>query len=207
MPGNRITRRHVLAGAFCGAHLSDASDSLIEVPVLRVLNRHMECSATEVRQFAAKVWDEAARTFRSCGVCLRTIDRQGEIHYYPSGLPRFSSLERGMLNVVLTDRIPLVWDNGRSLAGVATVHEGYHVSVIAMKRAYPNRVPVIAVNTVVHEMLHVFCGDIFQRRTSLIHEYHREALVDWLATRLWLLERGTDIRRSAEMYVLRLASG
>jgi hypothetical protein len=120
---------------------------------------------------------------------------------YPSGRPRFLGLEKTMLNVVLTDRIPLYWDSGRSLAGLSTVYEGHHLTVIALEHAYPNRVPIVATNTVVHELLHVFRGDIFVPRNGLFRGTEREAAVDWHATRLWLLDHGPGVKESARRYV------
>jgi hypothetical protein len=112
-----------------------------------------------------------------------------------------------MLNVVLTDTVPLDWDNGRSLPGVTTIHEGYHVSVIALKNAYANRLPLLAVNTVVHELLHVFRGDIFVRRSGLLNGADREAAVDWQATRLWLLGDAPRIKECARTYLQHLVEG
>jgi hypothetical protein len=112
-----------------------------------------------------------------------------------------------MLNVVLTDWIPVNWVKGRSVAGTATIHEGYHLSLISMKNAYPNRIPFLAVNTLVHELLHVFGGDIFVRPTGLLRGKDREAMVEWQATRLWLFDDVTGIKESARTYVTRLPQG
>jgi hypothetical protein len=205
MPERVITRRALLGSALFTPHLVHGAAAPVVVPVLRLLNKHIALSAADVRQFHATVWDEAAAAFRSCGVALRTVDRVGEIRRYPSGRPRFFGLEKTMLNVVLTDRIPLSWAQGRSLAGVTTVYEGHLVTVIALEDAYPNRLPFIAVNTVVHELLHVFRGDILVRRTGLFRGSDREAMVDWQATRLWLFEHAPEIRESAAILVQRLA--
>jgi hypothetical protein len=109
-----------------------------------------------------------------------------------------------MLNVVVTDTVPLDWDNGRSLPGVTTIHEGYHLSVVALKNAHGNRLPFLAVNTVVHELLHVFRGDIFVRRAGLLNGADREAAVDWQATRIWLLGGAPGIKECARTYVQQL---
>ena len=198
------TRRQLLAGTVFGVKALGSSASPVDVPVLRLLNRQAACSDVEVRTFCSIVWDEAERAFQSCGVILRTVHRIGEVRLWPGGRPRFFGLESGMLNVVLTDRIPLHWDNGRSLAGVATISEGHHVCVIAMKNAHPNRLPFLAVNTVVHEMLHVFFGDIFVSRKGLLRGEAREAFVDWQATRLWLFRYGPDVKNAAQSYMTRL---
>jgi hypothetical protein len=205
MPKNRITRRQLLGGTLCVPHLLYGSASVVEVPVLRLVNRNIASTAAELQQFCATVWDQAARAFRTCGVELRTVQRIGDIRQYPSGRPRFLGLERTMLNVVLTDTIPLDWDNGRSLSGVTTIYEGYHLSVVALKNAYANRLPFLAVNTVVHELLHVFRGDIFVRRGSLLNGADREAAVDWQATQIWLSGGAPGLKDCARAYVQRLA--
>jgi hypothetical protein len=169
-----------------------------------LLNKHASHTAADIRNFYATVWAEAAREFQSCGVILRTVDRIGEILSYPSGRPRFPGLERSMVNVVLTDRIPLDWDNGRGLAGIAAIYEGYHLIVIATGLAHPNRVPLLAVNTVVHELLHMFRGDVFAARDGMFQRKHREASVDWQATRLWLFNDGSGIQERARAYLRRL---
>jgi hypothetical protein len=109
-----------------------------------------------------------------------------------------------MVNVVLTGAVPLYWDNGRSLPGVTTVYEGCHVSVVSVRNAYANRLPFVAVNTVVHELLHVIRGDIFVRPSGLLIRVDRETAVDWEATRMWLLGSAPGVKEAARLYVQRL---
>jgi hypothetical protein len=115
-------------------------------------------------------------------------------------------MDRNMLNVVLTDTVPLDWDNGRSLSGATTIYEGYHLSVVSLKNAYPNRLPFVACNTVLHELLHVIRGDIFVPRSGLLNGADREAAVDWQATRLWLLGGAPGLKLCAQRYVQRLTN-
>jgi hypothetical protein len=204
MTANKITRRHLLGGVLSSPAALCSFADFVEVPVLRVVDSNAALTSAEVQQFNATVWDEAVRLFRSCEVALSTVDRKGEIRQYPSGRPRFLGLERNMLNVILTDSIPLDWDNGRSLSGVTTIYEGYHLSVISLKNAYSNRVPFLAVNTVLHELLHVLRGDIFVRRSGWLKGADHEAAVDWQATRLWLLGGASGVKQYAGAYVQRL---
>jgi hypothetical protein len=83
--------------------------SPVEVPLLRLLDKHAAFTSAEIQRFYGTVWDEAVRLFRSCDVALRTVDKVGEIRRYPSGRPRIVGLERKMMNAVLTDSIPLAW--------------------------------------------------------------------------------------------------
>lgn len=173
------------------------------MPVLRLLDKNARSNAAQVRQFYSMVWDQADRDFRQCGVMLQTVERTCEIRKHVSGHPRFEDLDRSMVNVVLTDSIPLDWDNGRGLAGVATIYEGCHLCVIAMNYAHPHRIPLVAVNTLVHELLHIFFQDIFVARGGLIHSQTHEFRVDWYATRLWLFGASDVVRESTAEYLAR----
>jgi len=108
------------------------------------------------------------------------------------------------VNIVLTDTIPLDWDNGRQVAGGSTVYEGYVVCVIAMKLARGFGVPLLALNTVVHELLPVFLGDVFEPRGGWLRRYGREGRVDWEATRMWLGADAASVRTAARAHLLRM---
>jgi hypothetical protein len=109
-----------------------------------------------------------------------------------------------MLNLVLTDHIPMKWDNGRALAGATTIFEGYHVSLIALQYAHGNQVPFFSVNTCVHEMLHALLQDVFVSRPNWFQGGERESRTDWYATCLWLFHNGAAVRQSARGYLERL---
>lgn len=197
-------RRQLLLGALPLALAAESEDLPLEVPVLCLTNALARTTPEAVRAFRAGVWDEAVRTFADCGVHLRVTHRTGEILKYPSSRPRFVGLERGQLNVVLTDAIPMEWDHGRQVAGGSTVYEGYVVCVIAMKFARSFGVPLMAMNTVVHELLHVFLGDVFAARGGRLRRYGREGRVDWEATRMWLGADAGAIRAAARAHLLRM---
>src|SRR5437016_3257590 len=112
-----------------------------------------------------------------------------------------------IINLVLTGHIPLYWDNGRALAGVTTIYEGYHVCLIALPYAHGNRMPFLSVNTCVHELLHALLQDVFVSRPKWFQIGRRELRIDWYATRLWLFHDGGAIRRSAQAYLDRLRTG
>lgn len=154
-----------------------------------------------MKRFHSEVWEEAARQFAQCGVLLRIAMREGEVLKYPSGRPRFLELDRQRVNVVLTDNIPLDWDNARYSPGIAAAYEGFSVCVIAMPRAHPNRIPFLAVNTVVHELLHILLEDIFVAKGGLLRDHGRETRVDWHATRMWWFGADATVRESARAYV------
>lgn len=176
----------------------------VEVPILLVINQHAKWNNALLRDFRTKVWDEAAWCFAQSGVKLRIEERIGEVLKYPGGRPRFVGLDPKRLNVVLTDHVPLSWDQARYSAGVSRIYEGCHVCLIAVGVAHGNRVPLLALNSVVHELLHVFLQDIYAERGELMKGYDREVRVDWHATRLWLSRNHTAIKQAASEYVKKL---
>lgn len=198
-----MTRRDLLKTALFAIPGSSSAGAPLVVPVLRLLDRNARCDAAQIQNFYSAVWEEADRNFRRCGIVLQTVERTCEIRKHVSGHPRFEGLDRSVVNVVLTDYIPLDWDNGRGLGGVATINEGCPLCVIAMKYAHPHRIPLIAVNTLVHELLHIFFQDIFVARGGLIHSQAHELRVDWYATRLWLFGASDVVRESTEAYLAR----
>jgi hypothetical protein len=199
-------RRLVQAGWMLAVGTAAGADvpALVDVPVLRVTNRLAKSTAAERRAFEENVWKQAVAEFAQSGVRLQVAEREGEIRKSPSGHPLFSGLERGKVNIVLTDFLPLEWDNGRYGAGLSTIYEGFHLCLIAMNVAHGNRVPFLNVNTLVHELLHLFLGDVFVRRPGVVSAHRREARVDWHATRLWLFQEGAAVKQAAHRYVRRL---
>ncbi len=109
-----------------------------------------------------------------------------------------------MLNVVVTNQIPLAWDNGRGLNGVTTLHQGFHLCMVAVHFAHGHQMPFVSVNTCLHELLHALCLDIFENRPGGAEGAWREFRIDTLATRLWLFRDGVRIRILAEEYARRL---
>jgi hypothetical protein len=200
-----MSRRELLqAAALLATPAAVAPGARLEIPVLRLLDRNSKCSPGQMRTFFSEVWDEALRDFAKGGISFRIVDRKGEVLKYPSGKPRFRCLDRGVINIVLADRVPLDWDKGRSLAGVATLYEGFCVCVISMKEAHENQVPFVAVNTVVHELLHILMQDVFVMDRVSVRGISSEARVDMYASRLWLFGDGETIRRSARECLKRL---
>ena len=200
-----MNRRNLLQALLASPLVLQAVPPL-EVPVLCLTDKNAKSSASTIRQFRSAVWNEAVATFAKCGITLRLDQRSGEVRKHPSGGPRFIGLERGKVNIVLTDYVPADWDSGRFSAGVSTIEEGYHLCVISLYAAHGNRIPFLSVNSVVHELLHIFLQDIFVARGDMIHAYGRESRTDWYATRMWLLGEGTAVRDSTRQYLGRLAA-
>ena len=92
---------------------------------------------------------------------------------------------------------------------MTTVHDGYHVCMVALPYAHGNRTPFLSVNTCVHELLHALLQDVFVGHPKWYQAGDREFRIDWSATGLWLFHDGTAIRKSAREYLdrLRLAAG
>ena len=153
---------------------------------------------------AEAIWQEAVRVFAGGGVVLSRTPVEGEVGRAPSGRPVFKGLAHGAINVVITDYVPLEWDQARGLSGLTTQYDGYHVCIIAMHHAHGNQLPLFSVNTLVHELLHVLLHDIFETRPKGATGSEREWRIDWVATRLWLFGDGDEIRRLGADYQRRM---
>src|SRR3954447_13347261 len=179
--------------------------STVTVPVDILFDKDAHLSDWGVRGFWA-LWAETVRDLGWCGVRLQTRVREAGMWRPPNRQPVISGLGERVLNVVVTNSIPEIWDNGRILRGVTTLYRGHHLCMIAMNFAGRNRVPLVAVNTCTHELLHALMLDIFELRPGGAYGQARELRIDWLATRLWLFHAGAGIRESARMYADRLRS-
>jgi hypothetical protein len=205
-----VNRRHWIGSALLGACTARASEpaaAALEVPVQVVLNKLAKWTSAERDSFRNNVWNEAVQVLRKCGISLRATEREGEIHKYPSGRPRIVGMQYGVLNIVLTDTIPMAWDNGRGVAGVATVYEGYHLALISIRAAHGNRVPFLHVNTVLHELIHMFFEDFYVPREGRLSGQAHEHVIDWHATRMWLFSDGDHVKHSAAQYIKCLNRG
>ena len=208
-----MTRRNFIwTGAAAAAGLSvwlrssttAAAVSPLIVPVHRIIDTRANCTSEQVARFESNIWTQAVRDFERCGIRLETTEAKGQIRRSPADRPIFEGLQRGVINLVVTARIPLHWDRGRGQAGVTTLYEGYHLCLIALEYAHPHQAPFVSVNTCVHELLHAMLQDIFVSRPTWFEVSQRELRIDWYATRAWLFHDGGAIRRSAEDYLARL---
>jgi hypothetical protein len=198
-----MTRRDFIGMAAAVPSLAPAS---VTIPVHRVTDAKARFAPGALQHFWSGIWPEAVRTFGNGGIQLQTTDGPGEVQHTAADRPLFIGLRRGAINLVLTDHLPLYWDNARSLAGVTTLDRGYHLCLIALRFAHGNRVPYLSVNTCVHEILHALLQDIYVSRPTRFQSTTRESRVDWYATNLWLFRDGAAIRKSARIYLDRLAS-
>ena len=178
----------------------------LRVPVRRIVDSRANFSPQQLHAFWWRIWPEAVRIFSRCGIELAASDARGEIRRSPSSQPIFAGVEHGVINLVVTRQIPLGWARGRGVSGMTTIWNGHHVCVVALDHAHVNRVPVIAVNTVVHELLHALLQDVFIVRPTWAQTEQHELRVNWTATRLWLFHDGSGIRESADAYLTRLRS-
>ncbi|MGA7240410.1 MAG: hypothetical protein WBY44_32295 [Bryobacteraceae bacterium] len=200
-----MTRRDFLWAA---AALPSARPAQVTVPVHRIVDAKARFPRGSLERFWSSIWPEAVIDLGRGGIALQTTDGPGEVGHTAADRPLFTGLRRGVLNLVLSDRLPLYWDNARSLAGVTTLDRGYHLCLIALRYAHGNRVPFLSVNTCAHEILHALLLDIFLARPSAYQAAEREYRIDWYATRLWLFHDGAAVQRSAQAYLdhLRAAS-
>ncbi len=200
-----MTRREFLSAAtLVSAVVPPQPGARLVVPVRRVMDRNARCAPEALNRFWWSVWPEAVRSFGRGGIQLQCTDAQGEIRLSPGGRPKFYGLERGVLNLVITDHLPASWDSARALAGMTAWHARYCVSVIALRYAHGNQFPLISLNTCVHEMLHALMQDVFVSRPKWYQAGAREERVDWYATGLWLFHDGSAIRQSGGACLERL---
>jgi hypothetical protein len=202
-----MTRRGFLGAASVAVGLPASAERPVTVPVRRIVDGHAKLTAEELARFWQKIWPEAARNLGSCSVRLQTTDATGDIKRTAADRPVFVGLERGTINLVLTDHLPLYWDAGRALAGVTTIYEGYHLCLIGLRYAHANQVPWISVNTCTHELLHALMQDVYVTHPKWYQSAGREGRIDAYATALWLFRSGDAVRKSAREYVARLRAG
>ena len=198
-----LSRRELLSLATPA--LAPASRSL-NLPIHLIADARVNWAPGRLEHFHQTLWYEAERDFARCGIALDVTRMPGEVRRTPSDRPLFVGLARGVLNVVLTGQVPLTWDTGRCLSGVTTLFQGYHLCVIAVDYAHAHQIPLLSVNTCVHELLHVVMRDIFERRPQGWRGSAREFRIDLLATRLWLFGDPGPIPASAAQYVRQLRS-
>jgi|SRR5579872_295463 len=181
-----MTRREFCSFAIA-AVLPGASRAELVVPVQIILDSRAKLKPEQIGRFWSRLWPEAVRDFGRCGIRLQSNLHAGEVERPPGREPVIGGLTAGAINVVITGQIPMEWDRGRALCGVATWYRGRRLCMIALSRAHGHEIPLVSVNTCVHELLHVLLGDIFDRRPTGWAGVVRELRIDWYATRMWVL--------------------
>ena len=193
----KITRRALLAMPLAVA--AAAADAVVTVPVRVVIDARPKFTPERLRYWQS-IWDQAWGDFASVGVRLEATRVEGEIKRSPGDRPIFVGLDRAALNVVVTDHVPMKWDQGRALRGVAFRYDGNDTVLIALNYAARHQVPFFAVNTCEHELLHVLLGDIFEKHPGGVKEQMREYRIEWYGTRIWLFHGGAFVREGARKY-------
>ena len=173
----------------------------VTVPIHLVLDSRANLSPARLRYFWSYLWPEAVRDLTNCGLSLDCTFSVGEVFRPPEREPVISGLDHGAINLVVTHRIPPQWDGARCLGGLTTCYRGHHLCMVALYYAHCHQIPFLAVNTCVHELLHVLLRDIFEPRPPGFLGEAREFRIDYYATRLWLFGEGAAIRDSARAYL------
>ena len=197
--GGSLTRRTLLAAPVAAALAAEAS---VTVPVRVVIDKRPKFTQERLRYWQS-IWDQAWGDFARVRVRLQATVAEGEIKRSPGDRPIFVGLDRAALNVMVTDHIPMLWDQGRALRGVAFRYDGYDTVLIALNYAVRHQVPFFSVNTCEHELLHVLLGDIFEKHPGAVKEQWREYRIEGYGTRMWLFGAGADVRQGARKYVER----
>lgn len=197
-----MTRRECLLGL---AALPAANASVV-VPVHRIVDAKARFPAGSLQRFWSSIWPEAVRDFGHGGIELATTDGAGAVGHTAADRVFFVGLRRDALNLIVTDALPLYWDQARLLAGMTTIDRGYAISLMAVRYAHGDRAPFVSLNTCVHELLHALMGDIFVTHPSTLQAVEREYRIDWYATQLWLFGNGAAVRKEARRFVAWLGS-
>ncbi len=200
-----MTRREFFSLA-AAAVVPAISQTPLIVPVHLIMDGRVKWRPNQLRRFWSSMWPEAVRDFGRCGIRLESTLRTGEVERPPGREPIVTGLDPGAINLIVTNQIPMEWDSGRALSGVAMRYRGYDLCMVALSHAHGNQIPVLSVNTCVHEILHVLLHDTFERRPQGVPGQAREFRIDWYATRMWLFHDGAAIRKAAQSYVERLRS-
>jgi hypothetical protein len=202
-----MTRRELFSKAPAAGLVPIISQQApVIVPVHHVLDGQVKWRPDQIHHFWSRIWPEAVRDLERCGIRLESTLRAGGV-WRPAGRePVIIGLDPGVINFVITDRIPIEWDNGRALSGVTTLYRGYHLCMVALNHAHCHQLPLLSVNTCVHELLHALLHDVFEARPKGLPGQAREFRIDLYATRLWLFHDGATIRKAAYTYVERLRS-
>lgn len=182
-----------------------AEQTHVRVPVYLIFDARAGLSDHRKVSFLNGIWREARRDLERAGIILDVVEGPGEIERPLYQEPIVKGLVPGRLNVMVTRRIPVMWSRGRPWNGLTMLYRGFHLCLIALDRAQSHRVPVVGVNTCLHEVLHAIMGDIFLQNPSAMAAQQRELRIDWLATQLWLFGSSTTVRRAASAYSSRLA--
>ena len=201
-----MTRRQFFTVTAISRALAAAPNAVV-VPVHHIIDSMAKWAPGEVERFWRRLWPAASRQLGRCGVRFESSFGTGGVWRPPGREPVVSGLERHMLNLVITNRIPMEWDRGRTLNGVTARYRGFHLCMIAMDHAHGLEVPLVSVNTCTHELLHALMLDIFEDRPGGVAGQWREFRIDWYATRLWLGTSSAEVRESARQYVSRLKQG
>jgi len=195
--------RRTFLGALTPAIWRTADSPALKLPLYRVFDSRLH-DERHLHHFRSTVWSEAVRDFARGGIALEATDGPGEVKFTAADRPILNGLRRGTLNIMITGTVPMFWDAGRSVAGLTTIYEGYHVCVIAARYAHGDQAPYLSVNTCVHEMLHALMLDVFRKPPSWYQAGGRDFRIDWYATRMWLFHEGAAVQASARTYLERL---
>jgi hypothetical protein len=191
-----MTRRAFISMAPLAGVVPTDSQPVVRLPINIIQDKRAKLSAGQLDYFWSTIWAEAVRDLARCGIEPQISTRTGDIWRPPGRQPVVSGLDHGAINLVITDQIPVEWDGGRALSGVAMSYRGFEMCVLALNRAHGHLIPLISVNSCIHELLHVLLRDTSGKRPAGLLGEAREFRIDYFATRLWLLHDGAAIREA-----------
>lgn len=87
----------------------------LTIPINQVIDSRIQWGEEKTERLWSRIWLEAVRDFGYCGIDLQSKSRTAEVGRSPSGQPEIDGLEPRMINLVVTDHIPLGWDKVAAL--------------------------------------------------------------------------------------------
>src|SRR5215472_13924745 len=98
-----VTRREFLAAATLFTRTPVAP---VIVPVRIVIDTRANWTWRQIGGFWSGIWPEAVADFSRCAIRLESTTAIGQVERPPSRQPIVSGMLPGVLNLVVTDRIP-----------------------------------------------------------------------------------------------------
>ncbi len=138
-----LTRRQLLGAMAAGGALTGRAGDLV-VPVHQIFDGSTKWNQERLSWFRSRLWPEAEGDLKKCGIRLQVTSATGDVERPAWREPVVKGLQRGVINFVITGRIPILWDRGRGLSGVSSLYRGHHMCMIALIRANMHQAPFIS---------------------------------------------------------------
>src|SRR5438270_14036321 len=97
----------------------------LTLPVHIVQDSAAKLGPKVLRRFWNVTWPEALRNLAFAGIRVQTTFEHADMWKPDFRPPIIGGVQKGVLNLVLTNRIPDEWDRGLAINGVTTLYRGF----------------------------------------------------------------------------------